>query len=237
MIKMITATDIQGYKATRLQGYKATRLQGYKATRLQGYKATRLHGYTATRLHGYTATRLHGYTATRLIVKLYNTATSLIGVSNLFETKEVTHFISQINLRYHSKSGSTKIPFFNFRWRLLNGVSNLFETKSIKKFIEISHTAPSAMLNALRSPLYFSFAILKKKIGGRSNTNKLIEIVEGIIIVFIVFFTPPHTLYYFRLKRLFFPKTEFLDFKKTYKVVSADPPFLIPGTCQVSKTW
>ena len=168
----------------------------------------------------------------------YNSASSLNGVSNLFETKKGTHYTSQINLRCHLKPSLTNVQaLLNFRWFTLNSVSNLFETKSIKNFIEIINVAPSAMLNALRSPLYFSFTSLQKKIGGRINANKLIEFIEGILNIFIVFFTPPHTLYYFRLKRLFFPKTEFLDFKKTYKVVSADPPFLIPGTCQVLKTW
>jgi len=163
---------------------------------------------------------------------------TLKGVSNLFEKKEGTHCISQINLRCHLKPVLTNVQvLFSFRNAPLKGVSNVFETKPIKNFLKIINAAPSAMLNALRSPLYFSFAILKKKIRGRSNANKLIEFIEGILNIFIVFFTPPPTLYYFRLKRLFFPKTEFLDFKKTYKVVSADPPFLIPPTCQVLKTW
>ncbi len=161
---------------------------------------------------------------------------TLNGVSNLFETKEGTHYISQINLRYHLKSGSTKIPFFNFRWRLLNGVSNLFETNQIKNFLKIINAAPSAMLNALRSPLYFSFTSLQKKIGGRSYANKAIELIKVIINIFII---APDIILYFILNKINIPKTEFY-FSKSERVETwseTDPPFLIPPTCQVSKTW
>ncbi len=161
---------------------------------------------------------------------------TLNGVSNLFETKEGTHYISQINLRYHLKSGSTKIPFFNFRWRLLKGISNLFETKPIENFIEIINATPYAMLNALRSPLYFSFTSLQKKVGGKSYANKAIELIKVIINIFIIV---PDIILYFILKKIYFSKTVLHNLKKDKLVFwsEIDPPFLIPPTCQVSKTW
>jgi len=76
----------------------------------------------------------------------------------------------------------------------------------------------------------------KKKIGGRSYANKAIELIKVIINIFIIV---PDIILYFILEKIYFPKTVFY-FPKSERVETwseTDPPFLIPGTCQVSKTW
>jgi len=140
-------------------------------------------------------------------------------------------------LRCHLKPDLTRLQvFFNFRNAPLTGVSNLFETKPIKNFLKIINAAPSAMLNELRSPLYFSFTSLQKKIGGRSYAHKAIELIKVIINIFIIV---PGIILFFILEKIYFPETV-LHKLKTEKVVfwsETNPPFLIRGTCQVSKTW
>ena len=76
----------------------------------------------------------------------------------------------------------------------------------------------------------------KEKVGGKSKANKLIEFIEGILIIFIIV---PNIILYFILNKINIPKTEFY-FSKSERVETwseTDPPFLIPPTCQVSKTW